>query len=287
MIKYDIAGLCIQFDGDTNDYFNNRLAEYVCVDQNSNADIIVKCEFCNDIVPPKGNVVANINQRIWVETEDGYASYDYNTDLNLCLAKIIVDKQWKHIDVQLYNLEKLSGFGNTYSIYNMLGEVFRFAILKHDGIVIHSSSIDYNGNGVIFSAPSETGKSTHTGLWIKYFPDKTVVLNDDSPAIRYIQGVPYVFGTPWSGSSEINCNRSAPFKAVVFLKQSKMNHVNKLDTKQAVPLLMNEIRQPAVGDMMLLSLHMMDKLFKDVPVYLLECNISKDAVELVKNKIGI
>ncbi len=287
MIKYSIAGLNILFDGYTNEYFRNRLSEYLSTDQEAEVDIIIKCEISDNIVPPKGKAVANINQRNWLITDDGgYASYDYNPDLDLHLAKIVADKQWKNIHAQLYNVKKLN-LDDTYGIYNMLGEVFRFAILKNDGIVIHSSSVNYNGNGIIFSAPCETGKSTHAALWKKYYPDATTIINDDSPAIRYIDGIPYVFGTPWSGKSNINCNQSASLKAIVFLEQSKTNSVERLDGAKAISYLINEIRQPVVKDLMLLSLEMADRLLKDIPSYLLRCNISKHAVDLIKNEIGV
>ena len=288
MTKYSIAGLCIQFNGGTNDYFDNRLSEYLCADQNSGVDISVNYEICNHIEPPKGKFVANINHRTWLQTDDGgYASFDYNPTLNIYLARVVADKHWRQIAVQLYDVKKLLNIDDTYGIYNMLGEVFRFAILSNNGIIIHSSAIDYDGNGVIFSAPSETGKSTHTGLWKKKYPDVTTILNDDTPAIRLIHGMPYVFGTPWSGKTDINCNQSAPLKAIVFLEQSSMNVVKELNGAQAISRLINEIRQPAMKTMMCLSLDMADRLLKDVPTYLLQCNISEDAVDLVKNKIGI
>ena len=88
MIKYSIAGLNILFDGYTNEYFRNRLSEYLSTDQEAEVDIIIKCEISDNIVPPKGKAVANINQRNWLITDDGgYASYDYNPDLEFTLGK--------------------------------------------------------------------------------------------------------------------------------------------------------------------------------------------------------
>ena len=78
------------------------------------------------------------------------------------------------------------------------GEVlFRTSLLCCDGIVIHSSAIELDGNGILFSAPSGTGKSTQANLWREH--KGAVVLNGDRPALRTLDGSVYVYGTLWSG----------------------------------------------------------------------------------------
>ena len=68
-------------------------------------------------------------------------------------------------------------------------------------------------------AVSGTGKSTHTGLWKKYYGAQVEILNDDKPAIRFEDGLPYLYGTTWSGKQERewNQNASAPLRAIFFL----------------------------------------------------------------------
>ena len=41
-------------------------------------------------------------------------------------------------------------------------------LLKYNGIILHSSFINFENKAILFSAPSGTGKSTQADLWKKY-----------------------------------------------------------------------------------------------------------------------
>lgn len=50
-----------------------------------------------------------------------------------------------------------------------------------DILLIHGSAIAVDGKAYLFTAPSGTGKSTHTRMWREYFKDRAVMVNDDKP----------------------------------------------------------------------------------------------------------
>ena len=283
MNSYNIARLNINVSGINNKYFEHRLSEYVC-EINDNYDIAINHQNeCSDISIPNGKIIANINYEYWMELyNSGFATFDKIPELPQNLKLVVANNSWNNIDTKLCcaNILELE---EDKRVFYMLGEIFKFAILKHNGIVIHASAIDYDGSGILFSAPSGTGKSTHTGLWKKSYPNKTTILNDDMPAIRFIDDTPYIFGTPWSGKTEINCNRSSPLKAIIFLEQSEKNSIHKIEGSEAIWRLLNETRQPAFKEMMNLTLDMLEKILQKVPTYLLSCNISEEAVELAKS----
>ena len=81
---------------------------------------------------------------------------------------------------------------------------------EYDGFFFHSSALELDGEGYLFTALSGTGKSTHTRNWRRLFGDRVTMINDDKPIIRKIDGRFYVCGTPWMGKSNIGCNRMAP-----------------------------------------------------------------------------
>ena len=126
----------------------------------------------------------------------------------------------------------------------MIGLVFQNYLLHYDGIVVHASSLEWNGKGIIFSAPSGTGKSTHVKLWQEYFGSEVKLLNDDSPAIRFRDGNPFIFGTPWSGSSNLHSNGSAPLSAIVLLQQASDNSIKQLSNQEAIAKLMPRVFLP-------------------------------------------
>jgi|LSQX01.2.fsa_nt_gb hypothetical protein len=271
MDKYTIANLNISVQGNNHDFYKKRMSEYINTEwDDTEQDIGFHYEDCDDIKLPKGKLIANINQRFWMKTDSGgYACYDYLPEYKPVLSLMETDEEWKNISLKLCDISSFLKIPIDLRSFNILGETFRFAVLKHKGIVLHASSISYNDQGIIFSAPSGTGKSTHTGLWKKYYNNETIIINDDSPAIRFLNGKPYVFGTPWSGKTQINQNISVPLKAIVFLERSPENSIRELSATEAIWRIISETRKPALKSMMDLTLEMTDLLLKTVPVYLL------------------
>lgn len=62
--------------------------------------------------------------------------------------------------------------------------VCREILDNYDGLFFHSSALMFDGKAYIFSAPSGTGKSTHTALWQRHFGGRVQMINDDKPIIR-------------------------------------------------------------------------------------------------------
>ena len=54
----------------------------------------------------------------------------------------------------------------------------------HDILLFHCSAVSVDGQAYLFTAPSGTGKSTHTALWREVFGERAVMVNDDKPLLR-------------------------------------------------------------------------------------------------------
>ena len=170
--------------------------------------------------------------------------------------------------------------GDSY-IYCESGSHFHFQLLRHNGMMLHSSAVVVDDRAYLFSAPSGTGKSTHTRLWQQIFGDRAQVINDDKPALRCIDGVWYAYGTPWCGKDGININRRAKLAGICFLKQGPENHIRRLDTREAVQKLiwqtMRRFRQEENLDRMLTNV---DSLVRNIPVFELENRPEPEAAQL-------
>lgn len=144
-----------------------------------------------------------------------------------------------------------------------------------------------DNKAVLFSAPCGTGKSTHTGLWRKYFgEDKAIIINDDKPAIRLMGDTFYVYGTPWSGKSDLNTNVKVPLQAIVFLEQASENCIERLSNKDAVRWLYYQSLRPTgprSEEKTSNLLNLLDKIVCQIPIYKMGCTISEEAVELSYN----
>ena len=105
---------------------------------------------------------------------------------------------------------------------SMLRIVFSQAILPHGAISVHASVVVNDGKGFLFMGKSGTGKSTHSGLWLKHI-EGSWLLNDDNPMLRLTEGGVRVYGSPWSGKTHCYRNESAPVAGIVRLRQAPRN----------------------------------------------------------------
>ena len=130
-----------------------------------------------------------------------------------------------------------------FGLNNALMMAYAFAAAEHDTLLIHASVIRNGGYGYLFTAPSGTGKSTHTHLWYVNIPGCDL-MNDDNPIVRIIDDEAIVFGSPWSGKTPCYRNISAPIGAITRIEQRPENSVRKMTTIEAFAALL-----PAVSSM--------------------------------------
>ena len=124
-----------------------------------------------------------------------------------------------------------------FALSNAMMLLYTFRTHPYDTLMVHASVISHGGNAYMFLGRSGTGKSTHSRLWLENIDD-SVLLNDDNPVIRMIDGEAIVYGTPWSGKTPCYKNESLPRKAVVRLSQAPSNKIAQLPPLQAYASLM-------------------------------------------------
>lgn len=151
---------------------------------------------------------------------------------------------------------------------------------RYDGFFFHSSALELDGEGYLFTALSGTGKSTHTRNWRRAFGDRVVMINDDKPLIRRINGRFYVCGTPWMGKSDIGCNRIAPIKAVFVLQRGEENRAEKISPGVVLKQLFEATLLPKNKENMSRLLDLFHALFSDVNLFLLTCNKDVEAAQV-------
>lgn len=119
-----------------------------------------------------------------------------------------------------------------FGLNNALMMIYAFACSRKGGLLIHASAIKNGDIGIAFIAKSGTGKSTHTGLWIKHIYNSEL-LNDDNPIVRIINGIPYLYGSPWSGKTPCYRNVKTRLKALVRIERGDSNFIKKLKPTEA------------------------------------------------------
>ncbi|MEE1087298.1 MAG: hypothetical protein U0L05_09165 [Schaedlerella sp.] len=158
-------------------------------------------------------------------------------------------------------------------------------MIDTEAMIFHSAYMNYQNSAVLFSAPSETGKSTQANLWEKYRGTYTVN-GDRSLLIREKDGW-YAYGWPICGNSEKCRNEAYPIRAIVMLKQAKENKVYQLNGFQALREVMEQITvNNWDSEFQIKVMDQLEILLGEVPVYRLECDISEGAVRCLEELIG-
>lgn len=164
--------------------------------------------------------------------------------------------------------------------------MFGLAINPLHAIAIHSSVIVKDGGAVMFLGESGTGKSTHTRLWRENIKDAKL-LNDDSPIIRCIDGIPTVFGSAWSGKTPCYINKSFPIRGIVRLSQAPHNAMRRQGTIAALGALLPSCPPSFAYDNELQDniCDTLSEILAKVPVYHLECLPDTAAAQLSYNTV--
>ena len=148
----------------------------------------------------------------------------------------------------------------------------------HQRILMHGASISYHDEAFLFTAPSGTGKSTHIRQWKKYLGDDVKIVNGDKPFISLENNNPTIYGTPWAGKERWQRNCSEPLKGICFLQRGTTNSIRKMNPEECLSLLFHQVYIPNDPLSAGLTLELLDTLLKTVPLYLLQCDISEEAV---------
>ncbi len=159
-------------------------------------------------------------------------------------------------------------------------ESFYMQLLGFGGFMLHSSAVVMDGGAYLFSAPSGTGKSTHTALWLELFGERAAILNDDKPAILLREDGIFACGTPWSGKSDLNLNLCVPLRGICVLERSPENFIEPLPAEKAVYALLNQTLRPEEPAAMSALLGHIDRVTENIPMWRMGCNISTEAAGL-------
>lgn len=155
-------------------------------------------------------------------------------------------------------------------VYLLSGTKFYFELIKRGGMLLHSSAVVKDGKAYLFTANPGVGKSTHTGYWLKLYPD-AYILNDDKPALRRENGVFYAYGTPWSGKHDISRNAGAPIGGIACLERADTNFIEPMPAAFAAAKLLSQTVRHIRKERMDELLTTLDHLIREVPVYRLGC----------------
>lgn len=178
-----------------------------------------------------------------------------------------------------YLSDRARWLGTTRSILDVIG--LETVMLQHNAFLLHAAFISADGQGIVFTAPSGTGKSTQAALWEKY--RGADILNGDRVGLRKHKDGWRGYGLPYAGTSGIYRAESAPVRAIILLSQAKENRVYPVSGAQALRFMYPELTvhrwEPEFVDR---ALSLFNELCTDVPIYRLECTPDENAIRTLE-----
>lgn len=174
--------------------------------------------------------------------------------------------------------EKFPGISDENAEYLFTGACFYKHLLEFDGMMLHSSAVVVDNRAYLFSANCGTGKSTHTGLWLKVFGKRAYILNDDKPALRREKDGWFAYGTPWSGKCDMSVDRRVPLAGIAVLERGEQNEISPYSGIHATHDILAQVNRPSDRKHRELLMNLLDQLITEVPVWKLKCNMDPSAV---------
>lgn len=227
-------------------------------------------------------------------TSTGSASdNDGDTDITLRYIGSVQDS-WEpaYIRVKHYGNQhevqlKSSQFPDKIGVKTVLTSLgAEHLVVEAGGFIFHSSYIECDGKAILFTAPSETGKSTQADLWHELRGAQ--IINGDRSAIRVVDGEVLAAGIPFAGSSQYCKNRTLPLAAIVYLQQAPVTSIYRLKGIRAFRCIWEGISVNTWDkrDVEQVS-GLVQQVINQVPVYQLACTPDESAVNALEQMLEI
>ncbi len=155
---------------------------------------------------------------------------------------------------------------------------------RFGAMVLHCAYVEYEGEAILFSAPSETGKTTQANLWERHRGAKTV--NGDRCLLQKIGGTWIARGWPVCGSSGVCHNKDLPVRSIVMLSQAPEDRVSVLSPANAFTQIYSQITVNRWNRKdNLETMDRIEDLIRSVPVLHLACTMNERAVIVLEEAL--
>lgn len=250
------------------------------VDENTQADERYIFHIVSEPVETRGELVSD--SHIFKVRRDGAKTYyeHYFWDDRPPFVQLVSDGEIPGV-THCYHINPKHF--DEYSSGTLFYQIPLEQILAERGaFVLHASAVNCKNNGILFTAPSGTGKTTQANLWVEH--EGAEILNGDRTGIRFIDGKWYASGLPYDGSSKKFSSKMIPLRGIIVLRQGPENVIEALKASTSFKWILSESaiyywdKHSAAK-----AVDSIRKLVTDIPIYIMHCRPDKGAVETVKN----
>lgn len=209
-------------------------------------------------------------------TKEGGTLWQYLRKKNLnVLLSYHVSADWKRI-----TLLKDHSSSCGQMAFEYLAHLLTACMLAHGLLTFHGVLMEYEGNGIIISAASGTGKTTHVRLWRDL--RRALIINGDRAVCAKTAEGWTGYGLPWSGTSGEQINRSVAIRALVVLRRGETNEARRISALEAFHQVFAHVLYPswdkALAEKMM---DLLESFLRDVPIFLLSCRPDAESVDVL------
>lgn len=279
-MKLRVADFNIDVKHISEKFFAERYKEYVS--DFDKADLIIKFDKVEKLYQ-QGDYIETLADNTVVSVIGNDICETYYA-YNVPYMTIIRSNDFSNINIEILKRFPKEKFQLIEQVHT--GLLFSRFLASRGGVSFHSSCISYDGEAICFTAPSGMGKSTHANNWAKEFGDHVERINDDKPAIIFIDDIPYVCGTPWSGKECINKNLIVPLKAIAYINRGEKNDAKQMGREESLLRLIEQtIAMRWDTETTDALIPQLEKLLDAVPFYNIICNTEQESAKVAYKKI--
>ena len=284
---YTVCGIKIKIDIAFKIYICKESEDFLVVsDEDASADITMRFRPVKTLpdlskYEEKGHWEVD---RLYIEKDGQQWIYHYPVKNKQPYARVVWsdDLKVKKIILCEYRVgtEKLMNY--SHNLISLIG--LETLLLWKNSFLLHASFIRWKGYGILFSAPSGTGKSTQADLWVKYRGAE--IINGDRVGITKRGEKWMAYGLPIAGSSLVYRNEKAQIRGIIVLRQAPKNRIRKLNASEAFKYLYSESiihswYRPYVDSIT----NLLFEMITEIPIWLLECRPDEEAVKLTEKML--
>ncbi|MCD7840256.1 MAG: hypothetical protein LUG46_06510 [Erysipelotrichaceae bacterium] len=249
--------------------------------ENQHSNINIKIFFTSGLPLIKGQVIGN--DGMFCFYDDGEYCYEKGIEgTDGAISLVQYTSNFKYCT--LYIDEKT--FPNVVQSVTKVLQLLpmRQLLTYYKVLMLHSSRIKIKDKAILFTAPSQTGKTTQSKLWCQY--EEAQIVSNDRSLIRKLDNTYYTYGYPVDGSEPIYSNERIQLGAIVVLRQGKNNEIERLSIQMALKYLMEQTaydnwNHEERSKIMQLWLNILEVC----PVYMLRCTPDINAIKCLKEQL--
>lgn len=174
----------------------------------------------------------------------------------------------------------------------------RRLLMRCGAIMLHSSQVELDGGGILFCAPSGTGKSTQARLWQQHASAR--IICNDRTILKHCKKITshrllneensdsiwYTHSYPADGSTPVNYSAQCRLAAIVLLRQGPQELIQSPSPAVAIRTLLEQslidVWDP---HMRALAVEMLADIVASSHIYSLACTPTKAAVDCLRERL--